>query len=222
MFCRRDIDVKKIWCFLVLPIIFVAARIWTAADLSQLISFGLFVAASFLVSLLLYFLLCKIDFTLKKTIFMIAFLALTDQLLKLVIYKNKFGANLIGPLLRIEMTKNVNQTAMFNYFDLEFDTLVVIIFKIVTFLVLCCIFAGLKNKSANIVQMFILLLSADISNIADSVIWGYTLDYVYFYKLTCYDLKDFYVDTAIGILLMEIFCKYKSKREISEKTLDVK
>ena len=136
-------------------------------------------------------------------------LSVIDQLIKIIIYKFDFHAKLVGSLLRIEPTENLNQTAMFNFLNLELDNTFIIIFKAVLILALFFIFIKLKNKGTCIWYAFVLLLSASIANLADSVAWGYSLDYVLFSRLTCYDLKDFYVDTAIGFVIIEILYNRK-------------
>lgn len=207
---------KKILCFLILPVAFILTRIPLLKEASQIISFGLFIAVNFAVSLLFYFILKKAEFTLPRAILTAVFLFVVDQLIKIIIYKFDFSIELVGYFLRIEPTKNLNQTAMFNFLNLELNGTFIIIFKAVLVLVLFCIFIKLKNKSAYIWCAFVLLFSAGISNLADSVAWGYTLDYVFFSRLTCYDLKDFYVDTAIGFGLIEILFNRKKLDTIQE------
>ncbi len=200
---------KKTLCFLVFPVIFIITRLPLVKEPPQLVSFGLFILADYGVSLLLYFLLNKIGFTWIKAFLTALILLTADQLLKIAVYISDVNVRLIGDFLKIQPTENLNQTAMFNFLGLELGVGFVIIFKIVIILALFLIFYKIKNKSAYLWHAFALLLAAGLSNLADSVFWGYTLDYVYFYRLTCYDLKDFYVDTAIGFVLMEIILKRK-------------
>ena len=202
---------KKILCFLILPVVFILTRVPIVKEASQIISFGLFIAVNFTVSLLFYFILKKVEFTLPMAILTAVLLSAADQIIKIIIYKFDLSTELVGYFLRIEPTKNLNQTAMFNFLNLELNRTFIIIFKAVFVLALFCIFIKLKNKSAYIWYAFVLLLSAGIANLADSVAWGYTLDYVFFSRLTCYDLKDFYVDTGIGFVLIEILFNRKNR-----------
>lgn len=195
---------KKILCFLILPVVFILTRVPIVKEASQIISFGLFIAVNFTVSLLFYFILKKVEFTLPMAILTAVLLSAADQIIKIIIYKFDLSTELVGYFLRIEPTKNLNQMAMLNFLNLELNHTFIIIFKAFWVLALFCIFIKLKNKSAYIWYAFVLLLSASIANLADSIAWGYTLDYVFFSRLTCYDLKDFYVDTGIGLVLMEI------------------
>ncbi len=200
---------KKTLCFLVFPVIFIITRLPLVKEPLQLVSFGLFILADYGVSLLLYFLLNKIGFTWIKAFLTALILLTADQLLKIAVYISDVNVRLIGDFLKIQPTENLNQTAMFNFLGLELGFGFIIIFKIVIILALFFIFFKIKNKSGYLWCAFALLLAAGLSNLADSAAWGYTLDYVYFYRLTCYDLKDFYVDTAIGFVLMEIILKRK-------------
>ena len=202
---------RKILCFLILPVAFILTRIPLVKEASQIISFGLFIAVDFTVSILFYFILKKAEFTLLRAILTAVFLSVVDQIIKIIIYKFDFSTELVGYFLRIEPTENLNQNAMFNFLNLELNGTYIIIFKAVLVLALFCIFIKLKNKSAYIWYAFVLLLSAGITNLADSVAWGYTLDYVFFSRLTCYDLKDFYVDTGIGFVLIEILFNRKNR-----------
>lgn len=200
---------KKILCFLILPVVFILTRVPLVKEASQIISFGLFIAVNFTVSLLFYFILKKVEFTLPMAILTAVLLSAADQIIKIIIYKFDLSTELVGYFLRIEPTKNLNQMAMLNFLNLELNHTFIIIFKAFWVLALFCIFIKLKNKSAYIWYAFVLLLSASIANLADSIAWGYTLDYVFFSRLTCYDLKDFYVDTGIGLVLMEILFNRK-------------
>lgn len=200
---------KKILCFLILPVVFILTRVPIVKEASQIISFGLFIAVNFTVSLLFYFILKKVEFTLPMAILTAVLLSAADQIIKIIIYKFDLSTELVGYFLRIEPTKNLNQMAMLNFLNLELNHTFIIIFKAFWVLALFCIFIKLKNKSAYIWYAFVLLLSASIANLADSIAWGYTLDYVFFSRLTCYDLKDFYVDTGIGLVLMEILFNRK-------------
>lgn len=207
---------KKILCFFILPVAFILTRIPLVKETSQIISFGLFISVDFAVSLLFYFMLKRIKFNLQKSVITAVALAAADQLIKVIVYRFDFNLKIVGDFLRIEPTKNLNQTAMFNFLGLELNGTFIIIFKAVLLLVLFYIFVKAKYKGVYLEYAFVLLLSASIATLADSVAWGYTLDYVYFSKLTCYDLKDFYVDTAIGFVLIEILFNRKKLDTIQE------
>jgi hypothetical protein len=47
-----------------------------------------------------------------------------------------------------------------------------------------------------------MFLTAMTASVIDSALWGFTVNYLNFYQLFCHDLKDLYVDTAVGFLLL--------------------
>lgn len=212
---------KKILCFLIVPAAFILMRIPFVEDASQMISLGLFIVTDFAVSLLFYFFLKRIKFNFSKSVLVVTILSAADQLIKIIVCKFDIEQKIAGDIFKIEPIKNLNQTAMFNFLNVELDGTFIIIFKAVLLLVLFCIFVKSKYKGEYLEYAFVLLLSASAATLADSAAWGYTLDYVYFSKLTCYDLKDFYVDTAIGFVILETAAYYKNKREaVKHNTAD--
>lgn len=213
---KDTIIMKKALFFLTVPVITVLSRIYLVNEASQVISFGLFILIDFVISLIIFIISNEKEFDLSKSIILAVFLAVIDQLLKIVINIYDFKTKLVGELLRIEPTKNLNQTAMFNLFSLEFDRLFIIIFKAVLVVIILFIFIKINSKSKNIWCAFVLLLTASLSNFIDSIAWGYTLDYLYFYKLTCYDLKDFFVDTGVGFIIIELFSTKKNTKEVKK------
>lgn len=89
-----------------------------------------------------------------------------------------------------------------NFLDKEVDSLVIVIYKSIVIFAILMVIYKVKSKFDEFKCAMVLLLSSAVAAFLDSVCWGYTLDYFYFNQLTCYDLKDFYVDTAIALLLM--------------------
>ena len=59
-----------------------------------------------------------------------------------------------------------------------------------------------KQKNQYYAYAYILFLTAMTASVIDSALWGFTVDYLNFYHLFCHDLKDLYVDTAVGFLLL--------------------
>lgn len=58
------------------------------------------------------------------------------------------------------------------------------------------------HKSYRKSTAYIMFLTAMTASVIDSALWGFTVDYLNFYQLFCHDLKDLYVDTAVGFLLL--------------------
>lgn len=81
--------------------------------------------------------------------------------------------------------------------------------------ILFCLF---KVKNEKLKVGVALLASAQLSSLLDSLIRGYVLDSFYYYKLVCYDLKDYYVDAGLGIILIAIMCTQKTKEKLQRNT----
>ncbi len=140
---------------------------------------------------------------LKQIIVWIGSLIGVDQLIKVFVDCCDIELNIIGDMVRIKPTQNMEQTAIFNLFKIDCPDYVVIMVKMLAVVAILVVFLAIKKKNRNRILAFILLMSAAIATLKDSLFWGYTLDYIYFHGFTCYDLKDFYVDAALGFLLIE-------------------
>ncbi|MDD6083390.1 MAG: signal peptidase II [Oscillospiraceae bacterium] len=201
---------NKLW-FLIFPIIIISFRIQNIYSYEDGLSNLLFLIVNFLFSVVIYnvFLIPKINSKTDKRVgmFVISFLVIFDQLIKIIIYN--FDINniyLIGDLLSVTQRKNIHQIGILNHFNINLQNNVIVLVKVVT-LIIALILWRLSAKKfikdrGNFNKCFILLISSALCTILDSVIWGYTLDYILFKHVFCYDLKDFYVNTAIGYLFM--------------------
>ncbi|MBQ3513327.1 MAG: signal peptidase II [Lachnospiraceae bacterium] len=204
--------IKDRYCFLIFPLIFILTRIQYIDNIYNLASYLIFIIMNYIISMIFFRILKKMtDVNLKKIIVWIAGLIVLDQLLKIIVYRFDINMNILGKLLRIKQTKNLEQMAALNFLNIKMDGSVIIIFKILLIFIVLGVFFMIKNKNRNVIAGFILLMSAAIVTLIDSVFWGYTLDFICFDKLTCYDMKDFYVDIAIGFIFMEQFKKEEKK-----------
>ena len=127
-------------------------------------------------------------------------------------YKFDIHFNIIGTAFRIRPTQNLNQTAMFHFFDINMDWIMVAILKLVIIALIIFIFLRIPNKNLNYTCAFVLFLSAGITNLMDTLMWGDTLDYFLFEGFLCYDLKDFYVDIGLGFVLIELIKMQKKEK----------
>lgn len=197
---------KDRYYFVIFPMLLILTRIRYINNIYDVISYLLFGVVNYAISIVLFIKMKRMsDVNLKKIIILILSLVSLDQLIKLIIDRYDINVNILGKLFRIEPTKNMEQNAALNFLKIELDDSLIIVFKLLLIFILFGMYFIVKNKNRNYMSVFILLMSAAIVTLIDSVFWGYTLDYIYFNKLTCYDLKDFYVDTAIGFILMEQF-----------------
>lgn len=212
---------KKIW-FLIFPITIVSFRIKNIYSYEDGLSNLLFILVNFLFSVVIYnvFLIPKINSKTDKRVgmFVIFLLVVFDQLIKIIIYK--FDINniyVIGDLLSVTQRKNSHQMGILNHFDVNLQNNIIVLIKIVALIITLILWKISATKfikdKINPNKCFILLISSALCTILDSLIWGYTLDYVLFKNVFCYDLKDFYVNTAIGYLFMSSYAEcIKSER----------
>lgn len=197
---------KKLF-FFVSPVLFIFFSIWMFKTEKQFISSIVFIIINYAASIVLYMVLKtgKIEKRKGIVIASIMILSILDQGIKFIINEWNIGFPVLGDIFAIRPTKNLNQTAMFNFFDVEIDTGWILLVKLFAIGVIVLCFKYVKHKNDTCFYAFILFMGAAVSNFFDTLFWGYTLDYVYFYKLTCYDLKDFYVDAAVGLILIALF-----------------
>ncbi len=206
--------------FLIIPISQVVSSVRYFNSSLQLISSILFIISSFLMSLLLYEVLQKLitkDNKKLEIAYTIIFTAL-DQGVKICQELTGFNSNIIGDLFQIKQTHNNNQSAILNHFGIMLDIKLVVVLKIIL-LIIAFVFL-LRIKSVNLAIGFVLLLAAQLSSIIDSCFRGYVLDCFYYFKLVCYDLKDYYVDAGIIVIATHIMLKLNNtKKEKSDEVL---
>ena len=176
------------WYFLIFPVIFVLWRAYRFGGVWQIISSLAYIAVSGGISIGIFKTMMKQNLLKKKKklIAYVVFAVLADQLIKVIIYQYQPDINLIGKALRIQMVLNREQSALYSFFNIHMQTAVIIIQKILIF--------GAVT--------YIMFLTAMTASVIDSALWGFTVDYLNFYQLFCHDLKDLYVDTAVGFLLL--------------------
>ena len=168
------------WYFLIFPVIFVLWRAYRFGGVWQIISSLAYIAVSGGISIGIFKTMMKQNLLKKKKklIAYVVFAVLADQLIKVIIYQYQPDINLIGKALRIQMVLNREQSALYSFF------------------------IKWKQKNQYYAYAYILFLTAMTASVIDSALWGFTVDYLNFYQLFCHDLKDLYVDTAVGFLLL--------------------
>lgn len=126
-----------------------------------------------------------------------------DQVIKLVISCLNVEGIIWNDIVGIKTVMNKEQMAILNFLKINLGDSTIAFIKLIIIVAISVVFLSIKKKNRNCIYSFIFLLAASIATLLDSMIWGYTLDYIYFAGFTCYDLKDFYVNTALGFLLIE-------------------
>lgn len=192
------------WYFLIFPVIFVLWRAYRFGGTWQIISSLAYIAVSGGISIGIFKTVMKQNLLKKKKklIAYVVFAVLADQLIKVIIYQYQPDINLIGKALRIQMVLNREQSALYSFFNIHMQTAVIIIQKILIFGAVTVLYIKWKQKNQYYAYAYILFLTAMTASVIDSALWGFTVDYLNFYQLFCHDLKDLYVDTAVGFLLL--------------------
>lgn len=208
---------KEKLLFLIIPLIQVLLSLRYFKSYKQIVSSILFIASSFIISLILFKILSK--FSLKYSIshkfanlIVVLVFTILDQINKLFLECTGLNCNIFGDYLQIKQTKNENQMAILNHFSIEPNiTLIVIIKFLLLAAILFCLY---RFDNKNLKFGFILLVSSQLSSFLDSLFRGYVLDSFYYYKLVCYDIKDYYVDAGIAIIIMSIVSLQNDKEKI--------
>lgn len=207
--------------FLITPAVQILYSAKYFKSYKQVLSSIIFLVSSFLISLLIYkifnYLFSKNEKN-RKSIILLSTLILTffDQAHKYILERTKINCNILGELLQIKQTKNINQTAVFNLFDIKLNSTLIIIIKVVTLLIV--VYAFIKVKDINLKIGCTLITAAQLSSTIDSLFRGYILDSFYFYRLVCYDLKDYYVDAGVVILIIALFFEQNAKEKLQSET----
>ena len=208
--------------FLIIPLssIFYYIKYIDSAD--RAIGFLLYVAVSFIFMALLWKIVSAVNsrFDLKKlsVISVTAVgLAAADQLIKLVLSKTGFETKVIGKFFMIKQRHNIYQNGIFNFLKIESSLTSMIIFKAVILALVICLYKLFKSDTAK--KAYVLLAAAAASHLLDSILYGYTLDYIYFYKVMTYDLKDYYIDAGISLIILLMLIneikKSKEKKKVN-------
>lgn len=207
----------KYLLFLIMPLAYIILKITNITNIYILLAYVLYVLICFIIYCILFW---GIKFFIRarskpNDIILGALIGcFIDQGIKLIIYKTGVEINVLGKMFQLRQRKNMEQMALLNLFDIELNSYVIVMSKIAIVLIVLLVIWKSKMSSEEFKCALLLLLSASFATLLDSLFWGYTLDYFYFNKLVCYDFKDFYVDTAVSLILMNYFQNTKTNREI--------
>ena len=194
---------RFLWPML-MPVLFLVSRIPVIDSFGQIISCALYLLANFLFACILERLLFKSESKLKKISYVCFFIVVgttVDQIVKLVIHRFNVKINIVGEFLAVRARKNTQQMAMLNFLDLSMDTKWILLFKILMTVLMILGYWFCRKRNTEGAFGFIVLTITGVATILDTVCWGYTLDYVYFYRIVSVDLKDFLANIAMGYVL---------------------
>ena len=212
---KKEFLFKHYLVFLIIPCSSLFYYIKYFKSIERGLGFLLYVVISFIFMCLLWKAVSFIDtrFDIKKfsvTALTASVLVILDQIIKLLLCKTGFEIKIISKLFMIKQSHNINQTGIFNFLNIEITQVHAIIFKTILLIVILCFYSFCRSEISK--KGLTLLVAGAVANILDSVFYGYTLDYIYFYRTTTYDLKDYYVDAGLSVLIL-CFIKYSNKKE---------
>lgn len=204
--------------FFIIPVVQVLSSVRYFKSYKQAVSSIIFIISSVLVSLLIYRILSVLisknyKYFMPLSVLLLAFL---DQAHKFLLEITGLNCNIISEFFKVRQTKNENQAAILNHFNITLDLPLVICLK---FLLLAAFAICLyKINNPDLKAGCILLAAAQITSIFDSIYRGYILDSFYYYKLVCYDIKDYYVDAGAALILMVALFSAKKNNAVGECT----
>ena len=122
---------KKLF-FFVSPVLFILFSMWIFKTEKQFISSIVFIIVNYIASIVLYMILKTGKIEKRKAIVIASIMGLSilDQGIKFIINKWNINFQILGDIFAIKPTKNLNQTAMFNFFDVEIDAGWILLIKL--------------------------------------------------------------------------------------------
>lgn len=198
---------KDVFYFLLIPLLECLFYARNIKETNDILALFVYVSVSFLISIILFVATNSIwnvkKLDLRRGYVWIAFLVLVDQIAKMLVYSCKMDEIVWYDVFGIKPTRNEEQMAVLNFLKIDLGDSWIVFIKVMLIIIILAIFCCVRKKNRNRIYAFIFLMASAVATLLDSIIWGYTLDYIYFVGIVYYDLKDFYVNTAIAFVLME-------------------
>lgn len=197
-------QLKRYLWLMLMPVLFLVSRISTIDSFGQIIGGVLYLLVNFLFACILERLFNTSENKLNKISYVFFFIVIgtaIDQIVKLLIHRFGVKVGIVGDFLAVKARKNTHQMAMLNFFDISLDVKWILLVKV---LLACLMLLGYflcRKKKTEGAFGFIVLAITGFATILDTVCWGYTLDYIYFYRIVSVDLKDFLANIAMGYVL---------------------
>ncbi len=199
---------KELCYFLLVPLLSSLYYIQNISGVNEVVTLSIYVIIVFVAGLLFYVVIkAKNSIKRIKPSRMgrwIVCLVFIDQVIKVIIYRLNIDGIIWNNIVGIKPIMNKEQMAILNFFKINLPSAIIIFLKVIIVIAILVAFLSIKKKNINCIAIFVLLMASGVATLLDSLIWGYTLDYIYFVGLTCYDIKDFYVDIALGFCWMEL------------------
>lgn len=152
---------------------------------------------------------------------MICVLVVLDQLIKVIVYRQgEFEIELISRGLSLKPSYNMYHTAMLSLLQWEVNTVVIVCLKIFAGLIMIVGLRLMMKKFKSIeggTFLLVLFCSGVFSSWLDSLVWGYTLDYIRFPFYTVIDLKDIYMFIGGNLFVVYVLRVFECQKGLNGK-----
>lgn len=144
--------------------------------------------------------------------FLISILFLVDRLTKWFAFQiSDIGLFLISQkFCGLKLYKNFNLVFNIKIYPPFFYFLVCVIILIL----LLFLIKNYRKRNFFLIFSFSLVLIGAISNLIDRVMWGYVVDFLFFFDYSIFNLSDVYIVTGIGLIF--IYELRHSKKVVKE------
>ncbi len=219
---------KLYLCFMIMPVLYTIMmlnnrRFGSINNVLAIVIYALICLILGISIMKFYEMFCNKKYYTHIAIILLIFI---DMGIKIIIYSilNR-PIILFRDILEVSISKNINQNALLNYFNISYSFWIIIIIKILFAMLIIVTYKYFIKRSGGeffsyINLAFILFFSASFCSLLDSICYGYTLDYILFVDFMCCDIKDFYVDVGVGLFLIYYYkqnlCAVNTSKEIRE------
>ncbi|CDM70484.1 Hypothetical protein CM240_3367 [Clostridium bornimense] len=131
-----------------------------------------------------------------KELFILGFLIVLDQTIKVIIYNNFFYDVIKNPLIGFRPNFNEDISPLNVLLRINIPVYVYIIIGVICSVIGLYIYLYMKKNSLTNIYMeifYILLLAGIIDSVLDKIFWGTSLDYIELFSRFIIDLKDIYI-----------------------------
>ncbi|MBU3219798.1 signal peptidase II [Clostridium algidicarnis] len=157
----------------------------------------------------------------KKTNLAVLILVTIDQIIKIVINNNFFDKRfpILHPFLYFEPMFNRQYSWFNSMLQLGIGRYMHISLVAIMSTLIYLFYQYLNkqfgtNKIINIMYAFI--FSGAICSLIDKIFWNGSLDYILVNGFFTFDLKDVYINTFIGLLILSLLLKNKALNQIDD------
>ncbi|HEX3046091.1 MAG TPA: signal peptidase II [Bacillota bacterium] len=160
----------------------------------------------------------------KKTWISVFFLIAIEQGIKIMI--NHFALNkntpILAPFLYFKPMFNRDYSWLNSMLQLGINRWVHIATVVIMIIFIYWFYRFLNQRIGNnntINLLFALVFSAAICSLLDKIFWNGSLDYILLKGFFTFDLKDVYINIAIGLLILLLILKNRALQRLDEQKL---